>query len=65
MEVLIFILTIIFSISAEVTVGIRFNLPGIGGIVGIAFIGAVLLYTIRHKHKWACCKIGQNNKTRG
>ncbi len=51
MEVLIFILTIILSISAEVTVGIRFNLPGIGGIVGIAFIGAVLLYTIRHKHK--------------
>lgn len=49
MEILFFIITFFLSMLAEVTIGIRFNLAGIGHIVGIAFVGAVLLYAIRHK----------------
>lgn len=49
MEVLVFFITILVSLLAEVTIGIRFNMAGIGCIVGIAFVGAVLLYAIRRK----------------
>lgn len=51
MEVLVFILTVMLSVLAEATVGVKYNMPGIGSIVGIAFIGTILLYTIRHKDK--------------
>ena len=49
MEIVFFIITILVSVLAEATIGIRFNMAGIGGIVGIAFVGAVLFYKIRHK----------------
>ncbi len=49
MEILAFIITIIAGILAEGIIGVRFNLPGIGSIVAIALIGAIILYTIRHK----------------
>lgn len=51
MEVLFFLLTVFVSLFAEIAIGIKlFNLPGMGCIVGIAFVGAVILYTIRHNH---------------
>lgn len=49
MEILFFIVTIFFSLFVEVVIGIRFNLPNIGCVVGIALVGTVILYAIRHK----------------
>ncbi len=49
MEIVFFIITVLVSVLAEGTIGVRFNMAGIGSIVGIALVGAVLLYAIRHK----------------
>ena len=51
MEIVFFIITVLVSVLAEGTIGVRFNMAGIGSIVGIALVGAVLLYAIRHKNK--------------
>jgi hypothetical protein len=48
-EIVLFIITVLVSVFAEATIGVRFNLTGIGCIVGISLVGAVLLYSIRHK----------------
>lgn len=48
-EIVFFIITVLVSVLAEGTIGVRFNMAGIGSIVGIALVGAVLLYAIRHK----------------
>ena len=49
MEIVLFIITVLVSVFVEATIGVRFNLTGIGCIVGISLVGAVLLYSIRHK----------------
>lgn len=48
-EIAFFVITFFLSVLAEATLGIKLNAPGIGSFVGIAFVGAVLLYEIRHK----------------
>ena len=49
MEILLFIITVLVSVLVEGIIGVKFNMAGIGSIVGIALVGAVLLYAIRHK----------------
>ena len=49
MEFVFFIIVLLVSVLAEGIIGVRFNMAGIGSIVGIALVGAILLFAIRHK----------------
>lgn len=51
MEFVFFIIVLLVSVLAEGIIGVRFNMAGIGSIVGIALVGAILLFAIRHKNK--------------
>jgi hypothetical protein len=48
-EFVFFIIVLLVSVLAEGIIGVRFNMAGIGSIVGIALVGAILLFAIRHK----------------
>ena len=48
MEILAFFITIIIGVFTE-GIGARRNLPGLGTIVAVAFMGALVLWVIRHK----------------
>lgn len=43
MEFVFFIIVLLVSVLAEGIIGVRFNMAGIGSIVGIALVGAILL----------------------
>ena len=45
MEFVFFIIVLLVSVLAEGIIGVRFNMAGIG----IALVGAILLFAIRHK----------------
>ena len=49
MEFVFFIIVLLVSVLAEGIIGVRFNMAGIGSIVGIALVGAILLFAIRQK----------------
>lgn len=51
MEVLVFFVTIIIGVYAEAWIGVKFNMPGIGTIVAAAFVGSIILWTLRHKER--------------
>ena len=44
MEFVFFIIVLLVSVLAEGIIGVRFNMAGIGSIVGIALVGAILLF---------------------
>lgn len=48
MEILAFIFTIIAGVFFE-AVGVKVNLSGLGNMVAVALMGAIILWTIRHK----------------
>ena len=41
MEFVFFIIVLLVSVLAEGIIGVRFNMAGIGSIVGIALVGAI------------------------
>ena len=49
MELVIFMIVLLVSVRAEGIIGVRFHRAAIGSIVGIALVGAILLFAIRHK----------------
>ncbi len=49
MEIVAFIITIISGVIAEGTIGVAFNMPGIGPIVSITVMGSFILWSIRRK----------------
>ena len=57
MEFVFFIIVLLVSVLAEGIIGVRFNMAGIGSIVGIALVGAILLFAIRHKNKRGGCPL--------
>lgn len=51
MEFVFFIIVLLVSVLAEGIIGVRFNMAGIGSIVGIALVGAILLLQSVIKNK--------------
>ena len=48
MEILAAIITIVLGVLAE-GLGVRWNMTGIGSIVSVAVMGAIILFAVRHK----------------
>lgn len=51
MEILVFILTIVFGFIAELLCLQFLKYPGIGPIFAVAFIGTIILWKIRKRDK--------------
>jgi len=44
MEIIAFIVTVVFGVLSEATIGTKFNMPGIGAIVAVAIMGAFIIH---------------------
>lgn len=44
-----FFVTLIAGVFAEATIGVRFNMPGIGTMLSVALMGAIIISIIRKK----------------
>lgn len=44
-----FFVTLIAGVFAEATVGVRFNMPGIGTVLAVAIMGAIIISMIKKK----------------
>ena len=51
MEIIAFLVTVIVGLLAEATIGVKFNMPGFGVLIGVAIMGTFILWSIRHRHK--------------
>ena len=49
--ILISILTFVISLFAEASVGVRWNMPGIGCILAVVIMGGVILNAIENMKK--------------
>ena len=47
--ILAFFVTLIAGVFAEATVGVRFNMPGIGTVLAVAIMGAIIISMIKKK----------------
>lgn len=47
--ILAFFVTIIAGVFAEATVGIKFNMPGFGTLLGVAIMGAIIISMIKKR----------------
>lgn len=48
MEIIAVIITLAVGVLAEATIGISWNMRGIGTLLGVAIMGAFILWTVRH-----------------
>lgn len=51
MEIIAVLATLILGVLTEATIGVRFNMPGIGSMVAVAIMGAFILWAVRHGKK--------------
>ena len=51
MEIIAVVLTLVLGILAEATIGVNFNMAGIGSIVAVAVMGVFILWAVRHGKK--------------
>lgn len=51
MVIIAVLATLILGILTEGTIGVRFNMPGIGSMVTVAVMGAFILWAVRHSKK--------------
>lgn len=51
MEIIAVLATLILGVLIEATIGVRFNMPGIGSMVAVAIMGAFILWAVRHGKK--------------
>ena len=48
MEIIAAIITLVVGILAEATIGISWNMRGVGTLLGVAIMGAFILWAVRH-----------------
>lgn len=49
MEIIAFIITLVVGVLAEATIGVKFNMSGIGAIIAVAIMGAFIIHIQRKK----------------
>lgn len=49
MEIIALIITLVVGVLAEATIGINFNMPGVGAIIAVAIMGAIIIHIIKSK----------------
>ncbi len=49
MEILAFVITLAVGVLAEATIGLHFNMAGIGAIISVATMGAIIIRVIKNK----------------
>lgn len=49
MEIIAFIVTVVFGVLSEATIGTKFNMPGNGAIVAVAIMGAFIIHMVKKK----------------
>ena len=48
MEIIVAIITLVVGLVAEATIGVHWNMPGVGTILATSIMGAVILWAVRH-----------------
>lgn len=48
MEIVAVIITLVVGVLAEATIGVSWNMQGVGTLLGIAIMGAFILWAVRH-----------------
>ena len=48
MEIVAAIITLAVGVLAEATIGISWNMRGVGTLLGVAIMGAFILWAVRH-----------------
>ena len=48
MEIVAVIITLAVGVLAEATIGITWNMRGVGTLLGVAIMGAFILWAVRH-----------------
>lgn len=49
MEIIAFIVTVVFGVLSEATIGTKFNMSGIGAIVAVAIMGVFIIHMVKKK----------------
>ena len=48
MEIIAAVITLVVGVLAEATIGISWNMRGVGTLLGVAIMGSFILWAVRH-----------------
>jgi len=48
MEILAGVITFFICLMAEASIGVRWNMPGIGTLLAVCILGTFILWAVRH-----------------